>query len=135
MHELGYDEVEGVTFSGRSTEVPTIDNAGREQRVYANRRAQSFGNLREALQGSFKLPDDDGLHGELVAIEFKYTSAGAIQIEDKAAIKKRLGFSIDDADACALSVADGVNARTRGGSGGRPKNFNRTLVYKDAGYA
>jgi hypothetical protein len=133
MHELGYDEVEGVTFSGRSTEVPTNDNAGREQRVYANRRAQIYGNLREALQGSFKLPDDDGLHGELVAIGFKYTSAGAIQIEDKAAIRKRIGFSIDIADACALSVADGVNTRTRGGSRGRPKNWNRKLEYSNVG--
>lgn len=132
MHELGYDEVEGVTFSARSTEVPTIDETGREQRVYANRRAQIFGFLRDALQGSFKLPDDDGLHGELVAIGFKYTSAGAIQIEDKTAIKKRLGFSIDDADACGLSVADGVNTRSRGGRGGRPKNFNRVITYPDA---
>jgi hypothetical protein len=133
MHELGYDEVEGVTFSGRSTEVPTIDNAGREQRVYANRRAQIFGFLREALQGSFSLPDDDALHGELVAIGFKYTSAGAIQIEDKAAIRKRIGFSIDIADACALSVADGVTTRSKGGSGGRPKNFNRTIHYPSMG--
>jgi hypothetical protein len=54
--------------------------------------------------------------------------AGAIQIEDKAAIKKRLGYSIDEADACALSVADGVTTRTKGGSGGRPKNFNRKIV-------
>jgi hypothetical protein len=36
MHELGYDECEGVTFSARSTEVPTIDESGREQRVYPN---------------------------------------------------------------------------------------------------
>jgi hypothetical protein len=129
MHELGFHECEGVTFSGRSTEVPTIDESGREQRVYHNRRAQIFGNLREALQGAFKLPDDDALHGELVAIGFKYTSAGAIQIEDKAAIKKRIGFSIDIADACALSVADGVTTRTKGGKGGRPKNWNREIVY------
>jgi hypothetical protein len=136
MHELGFDEVEGVTFSSRSTEIPTKDETGREQRVYANRRAQIFGNLREALQGSFKLPDDDALHGELVAIGFKYTSAGAIQIEDKASIKKRLsGVSIDIADACALSVADGVTARTRGGSGGRPKNFGRAIVYENYGVA
>jgi hypothetical protein len=81
------------------------------------------------IRGSFKLPDDDGPHGELVAVGFKYTSSGAIQIEDKAAIKKRLGFSIDVADACALSVADGVAARARGGSGGRPKNWNRERIY------
>jgi hypothetical protein len=136
MHELGYDECEGVTFSGRSTEVPTIDEgSGREQRVYANRRAQIYGFLRDALQGSFKLLDDDGLHGELVAIGFKYTSAGAIQIEDKAAIKKRLkGVSIDIADACALSVADGVTTRTKGGRGGRPKNWNREIIYPRGSY-
>jgi hypothetical protein len=133
MHELGYDECEGVTFSGRSTEIPTKDETGREQRVYANRRAQIYGNLREAVQGSFKLPDSDALHGELVAIGFKYTSAGAIQIEDKAAIKKRLGYSIDEADACALSVADGVTTRRKGGSGGRPKNWNRKLEYSNVG--
>lgn len=132
MHELGYHEVEGVTFSGRSTEVPTRDETGKEQRVYHNRRAQIYGFLRDALQGAFSLPDDDGLHGELVQIGVKYRSDGAIQLEDKAAIKKRLsGVSIDEADACALSVADGVNTRTRGGSGGRPKNFNRKIVYAE----
>jgi hypothetical protein len=129
MHELGYDEVEGVTFSGRSTEIPASDETGREQRVYANRRAQIYGFLRDALQGSFKLPDNDALHGELVAIGFKYTSAGAILLEDKAAIRKRIGFSIDEADACALSVADGVHTRTKGARGGRPKNFNKPISY------
>jgi hypothetical protein len=130
MHELGYDEVEGVTFSGRSTEIPTIDETGRERRVYHNRRSQIYGNLRDALQGSFRLPDDDALHGELVAIGEKYRSDGAIQLEDKAAIKKRLqGVSIDEADACALSVADGVHTRTKGARGGRPKNFNKPISY------
>jgi hypothetical protein len=132
MHELGYDEVEAVTFSGRSTEVPTIDETDREQRIYHNRRAQIYGFLRDALQGAFCLPDRDGLHGELVAIGFKYTSAGAIQLEDKAAIKKRLGFSIDEADACALSVADGVHTRVKGARGGRPKNWNQPIQYPNA---
>jgi len=107
---------------------------GRDRLVYHNRRAQIYGYLREALSGSFKLPDDDALHGELVAIGVKYTSAGAIQIESKGEIKKCLGFSIDVADACALSMADGVTSRLRG-SGSRPKNFNREIVYPRGGVA
>jgi phage terminase large subunit len=65
------------------------------QLTYANRRAQIYGNLREALSGQFKLPDRDDLHSELVSMGYKFTSAGAVQIESKDDIRKRLGASPD----------------------------------------
>ena len=54
-------------------------------------------------------------------------SSGAIVLEDKASIKKRLGFSIDEADSCALCFSDGP-------PGVRivptlASNFNRPLHY------
>jgi hypothetical protein len=93
--------------------------------------------MRQALRGEFKLPDDDALHGELVAIGFKYTSAGAIQIEDKAATKRRLGgMSIDLADSCALTFADGPPG-TRLGKSSKPRGFGKgdKIHYVDYGVA
>lgn len=131
LQELGYDEVEAVTFSGKSHEI-VLEG---EQRNYHNRRAEIFGILKEALDGAFSLPDQDGLHGELCAIGFKYTSSGAIQIEDKAAIKRRLGFSIDEADACALSVAGGVTIRPMNKSRATGKQWSGQIHYPISGVA
>ena len=107
LHERGYHEVEGVNFSGKSTEAPVTDEAGRTQVAYANRRAQIYGNLKQALEGQFKLPDRDDLHSEIVSMGYKYASSGAIQLESKDDIRKRLGASPDLADAVALCLADG----------------------------
>jgi hypothetical protein len=129
LHERGYaDEVEGVNFSGKSTEAPTVDEAGREQVQHANRRAQIYGNLKQALSGQFVLPDRDDLHSELVSMGYKYASSGAVQLESKDDIRKRLGASPDLADAVALTMTTPAGSRIAKGSGGDP-NFNRDLSY------
>jgi hypothetical protein len=45
------------------------------------------------------LPPDDELIGELVAPRSRMTSAGRLQVEDKEAVRKRIGRSTDCADA------------------------------------
>jgi hypothetical protein len=128
LHERGYDEVEGVNFSSKSTEsVPD----GQEP-MYFNRRSQIYGNLRDALETNFKLPDDDSLHTQLCAAGYKHRSDGSIQLEEKAEIKKRLGTSPDDADAVALAMAEPIGSRIV-----RPSssNFNRPINYPNLGVA
>ena len=43
---------------------------------------------------------------ELAAIKYKFTSRGAIQIEAKDEMKKRLGHSPDRSDAIVLAIAN-----------------------------
>lgn len=126
LAERGYHEVVPVNFSTRSTESPVTNEAGREQLQYANRRSQIYGHLRQALAGNFRLPDDERLHKELIAVGYKHQSSGALLLEEKALVKKRLGFSPDLADAVALCFADGPPGARVGSS--MPVNFNRKII-------
>jgi hypothetical protein len=111
----------------------TIDEGGRVQSAYANRRAEIYGNLKTALEGQFCLPDRDDLQGELVSMSYKNRSDGAVLLEFKDEIRKRLGASPDLADAVALCFADGPPGTRIEKS--RSANFNRVIHYpKHAGY-
>ena len=69
-----------------------------------NRRASSFWHLRRLFEeGSIFVPDEPRLHEELLATRWSPTPDGRVQIEKKAAIKKRLGRSPDFADALAMA--------------------------------
>jgi len=75
---------------------------------FLNRRAESYWGLRNLLEkGKVDLPDDSVGINELGVI--KYTRSASdkkIQVEAKAAIKKRLGHSPDHADAVVYAFAD-----------------------------
>ena len=78
---------------------------------FANLRAELWWNLRESLDPDIvknpeplTLPPDDELLAELSAVKFKFTPRGAIQIESKEDMKKRLGRSPDRADAVCLAL-------------------------------
>jgi hypothetical protein len=68
-----------------------------------NRRSEAWWSLRQALDPSGSpdicLPDDEMLLGDLSAPQWKVTSNGRIQVEDKEEIRKRLGRSTDDGDS------------------------------------
>ena len=76
---------------------------------FANRRAEVFWDLREALrEGLLDLdPADELLAKQLQAIRFGENSRGQIQIERKDETKRRLGHSPDRADALAYSLVGG----------------------------
>ena len=91
--------------------VQPVNAASRPQSpLFANRRAEVFWRLREALnpdsQALFSIPQDhEDLIHELSEITYGFDSRGRIRIEAKDAIRSRLGTSPDIADACALSFA------------------------------
>jgi hypothetical protein len=95
-------------------------------------RAQIYGNLKDALGGQLSLPDRDDLHAELVSMGFKYASNGALPLESKDDIKKRLGASPDLADAVALCFADGPPGTRIASS--KSANFNRKIAYPEVIY-
>lgn len=74
-----------------------------------NLRAEAYWKLREAIDpglgGTLMLPDDNELKEELLAATWEVRPQG-IKIEDKDAIKQRLGRSPDGADSVALAMLD-----------------------------
>ena len=104
---------------------------------FANKRAEAWWRLREALDpdqpgGSpLALPDDAVLAGDLTAPTFEVGTRG-ILIEDKDAVRKRLGRSPDRGDAVVMAWSEGQTALRRrlgSGSGGERQ------AYANVGYA
>lgn len=99
LEERGYAHVvEGVHFGSRA------DN----EKVYANKRAEMFGNMRDWFmkKGEVSIPDDDELITDIAAMpDFKVQSTGRFIMISKDEIKKTLGKSPDIADALALTFS------------------------------
>lgn len=106
IRELEKDNFFG--FKGSYSAAGLTDKTG--VRKFINMRAYCFWRLREeldpSLNGELSLPFDDELKAQLTEIKFKIKSDGTIQIESKEDIKKRIGVSIDKADAVSMTYAD-----------------------------
>lgn len=74
--------------------------------VYANKRAEIWGSMREWLEGGC-IPPDPELREQLIGIEYSYTGTvyNSIQLERKEDMKKRGLSSPDIADALALTFS------------------------------
>lgn len=98
LEEDGYYGV-GVNVAERS----------RDPERYHNLRAELWYSFREMLDPDkepIALPPDDELLSELASVKYKVDSRGAIQIESKEDMKKRLGHSPDRADAAVLAFSN-----------------------------
>lgn len=75
--------------------------------TFLNRRAEAWWHLRDLLNPAFgatvAIPDNPTLTGDLVAPRWDQTPSGAIKIEDKDDIRKRLGRSPDEGDAVTMA--------------------------------
>ena len=89
---------------------------------YSNRRAEMWDGIREWLNDTVQLPQDDGLLDDLCAVNKKYDTRGRLQLETKEDVKKRLGRSPDKADALALTFAEPVY------DVGQPKMYGNGFV-------
>jgi len=73
---------------------------------FLNLRAELWWEAREWFAGlACNLGGDDALGAELVAVKYRYSSSGKIQVEGKEDMKKRTGGSPDLADAFVLTFA------------------------------
>ncbi len=97
LHQLGFSEVKGVNFGGKS-------DAGRTGERAANKRTEMWLAMREWIQRG-TLPKDELLAAEITAPIYNYDAANAIMLEKKADMKKRGIPSPDVADALALTFA------------------------------
>lgn len=71
---------------------------------YANKRAEMWGTMREALSG-LALPDDPELARDLTGVQYGLNARDEIQLERKEDMKKRDLASPDCGDALALTFA------------------------------
>ncbi len=100
LRQLGARYVVGVNF-GSGAERWDADGA---KPLYANKRAEIWGNLRDWLKTGC-LPPDPELRADLTGIEYGYNAKGEIQLEKKEDMKKRGLASPDIGDALALTFA------------------------------
>lgn len=72
-------------------------------KVYQNKRAEMYFNLKEFVEKGGKLPNDTELKEELLALRYFYNpTSGKIQLISKDDLKEELGRSPDKSDSVAL---------------------------------
>lgn len=119
------DRVKQLIPANKVTEV-NFGGAPNDSAKYYNKRAEMWGEMRDALNAGIELPDDMELCDELTAVEYGFTGKQQIQLEKKEDMKKRGLASPDCADAVALTHAQKVikekstslSALLSGGRGG-----------------
>lgn len=79
-----------------------------EELKFRNKRAECWGRMRDWLGGDVQITKNEALKRELTSPEYGLTDKMQIQLEKKKDIKKRLGFSPDEADAYSLTYAEPV---------------------------
>lgn len=90
---------------------------------FTNLRSAAWWRLRELLDPSqpggsnIMLPDSEILKGDLTSPHWKVLSGGAIQVESKDDIRKRLGRSTDEGDSVVMCFWQG-RGRVDGAQGG-----------------
>jgi hypothetical protein len=92
-----------------------IDFGGRahDAQRYHNRRAEMYFDLVQWIKRGGAIPDDPGLIAALTQTTYTFSRAGgaAMLLEPKESVKKKLGYSPDEADALALSFAEPVSPK------------------------
>jgi len=74
-----------------------------EVKVYQNKRAEMYFNLKKFVENGGKLPNDKELKEELLALKYFYNpTSGKIQLISKDDLKEELGRSPDKSDSVAL---------------------------------
>jgi hypothetical protein len=77
---------------------------GDQGSLYANKRAEIWGNMRAWLKDG-SIAEDPELHQQLTNVQYAFNAQNAIQLEKKEDMKKRGVSSPDIADALALTFA------------------------------
>ncbi|MCE2469682.1 MAG: hypothetical protein J4F32_04075 [Dehalococcoidia bacterium] len=98
----------GVVDRLRELGMPAVDvqagSKARNAERFVNLRAELFWGLRERFrEGRIVIPDDSELTTQLLALQYKETESGRIQLARKDDIRRRGLPSLDKADALALA--------------------------------
>lgn len=108
LREQGYNRTESFNASAKAKDrrgEPIRDSSG--ELTFLNKRALAWWRMRELLDPDnghgIALPPDDRLIGDLTAPRWTTTSTGAIKVESKEEVAKRISRSTDAADAVIQS--------------------------------
>jgi hypothetical protein len=101
------DRVKSLVPPDRVTEVNNSCSANDPAKYY-NKRAEIWGNMRDAIKAGIELPNDNELNEELTGVEYGFSNKQQIQLERKEDMKKRGLSSPDCADALSLTFAETV---------------------------
>lgn len=103
----------GMTQRGMEQGHPFVGvsfgQGAKDPEAFINQRAEAYWAFRERfIEGNVDIdPKDEDLAAQLVAIRYKRTSSGKIQIESKDVFSRRLNISSpDEMDAAVLSFYD-----------------------------
>jgi hypothetical protein len=102
--------VRAVEFGGKADAYQQGQNALK----YANKRAEMWGAMREAM-ATLAIPDDPDLAAQLTTLQYGFNIRDEIQLERKEDMKKRGLASPDKGDALALTFAYPVFPRPSAG--------------------
>ena len=99
LHEMGYDQVEGVN----------VARSANNKDKFKNLRAELWHDMREwlAQDSPVQIPDSDELMGDLTSLGYKFDSSGRLQIESKDELRKRGMKSPDCGDSLAMTFTMG----------------------------
>jgi hypothetical protein len=97
---------------------------------YANKRAEMWGTLRQALDG-LAIPDDPELARDLTGVQYGLNARDEIQLERKEDMKKRDLASPDCGDALALTFAYPVFPSANAGGPQAPWRRNEAATEYD----
>jgi len=78
-----------------------------DEKKYANKRAEMWDYMKQYLEAGAEIDDDKELRDDLVGPEYGYNAKQQLQLEKKEDMKDRGIASPDDADAIALTFAQG----------------------------
>jgi len=121
----GTSVIDSLRMQGRSPIV--VHFGGKSSKpLYANKRAQMWGEMGEWLKEGGCLPDDVMLEADLISVQYEpHKHSGCIILEPKASMKKRGLSSPDLADALALTFAQPVRPKDPLAAGRKNHNTNR----------
>lgn len=119
------DRVRQLIPSNKVSEV-NFGSSPSDQAQYFNKRAEMWGETKNALIAGLELPNDPELCEELPTVEYGFTSKQQIQLEKKEDMKKRGLSSPDCADALCLTFASKVIKDKPKAIKPQYQNFNST---------
>lgn len=98
----------GVVDRLRQLNFPVTDVNGGNSSLnprFLNKRAEIWWEMKEFIEGTCELPNDQRLKEELTCVSYGYTDKGRIRMDRKSDIMEEFGFSPDRADALAMTFA------------------------------
>jgi phage terminase large subunit len=111
---FGAGWVDGLMRLGRVPIGVGFANRAHKSDRYHNKRAEMYFDFVEWIRRGGALPDSPQLKRALVETTYTFSkTSGLLILEDKSLIKQRLGYSPDEADACALTFVEPITASRR----------------------